>query len=165
MITCMECGSDISGPARRPTRNITVGCGVVVVQGGEFLILRRIGGWWPGQLALVGGHPEEGESVHDCAVRETLEESGLVVRPRPVAGDGNLVFCTREWISRDPFKHHFSVYVAADVVGGQLINREPHRHRDLEFISLERAWEIASREQVPLLPLTAIRLHREAIGV
>jgi 8-oxo-dGTP diphosphatase len=160
VITCVECGQHVPTTLEVSHRNITIGCGVVVVnERTEFLILRRIGGWWPDELAVVGGHPEEGETVYDCAVREVLEETGLIVVPRIVNGH-SFIFHAREWISKQPFKHHFSVYVVADAVGGQLRNREPDKHKDLCFITLDEAKRLGS---APLLPLEAIEEYRDEI--
>jgi 8-oxo-dGTP pyrophosphatase MutT (NUDIX family) len=170
-VRCVECGNDLAGELtpKKPHRDITIGCGVVVIDDmtRRFLILRRVGGgWWDGHLALVGGHPEEGEEIRYCVVRETLEETGLIVVPRSVNGHG-LVFHTSEWISVEPYKHHFSLYVVADVVGGTLVNREPHKHADLQFVNLEFAERLVAeeKEDVSLLPLDAIRHYREQIGI
>lgn len=46
----------------------------------------------PGQWAFPGGHLEFGESILDCAERETLEETGLHVRGVKIAGVANSVF-------------------------------------------------------------------------
>lgn len=48
----------------------------------EVLLQRRAGtgfmdGWW----AVLAGHVEPGESVHETAVREAEEEAGVVVAP------------------------------------------------------------------------------------
>lgn len=50
--------------------------------GDEVLLQQRAGtgymdGWW----ALLAGHVDPGESVHEAAVREAAEESGVVVAP------------------------------------------------------------------------------------
>jgi ADP-ribose pyrophosphatase YjhB (NUDIX family) len=143
-------------------RNITIGVGVVVVEDGHFLILKRIGGKWPDTHALVGGHPEEGECVHDAAIRETLEEVGLIVAPFPI--ENSYIFHTKEHISRAKGFHHYSVYVAAKIVGGELVNREPEKHCGLRWTTLEDAEKLARPIDV-LLPLPAIRKFRHQIGL
>jgi ADP-ribose pyrophosphatase YjhB (NUDIX family) len=146
-------------------RRITIGCGVVVVQRGgtgRFLTLVRLGGPWDGRRMLVGGHPEEGECVHDAAVRETFEETGLVVVPKTV--NGSYIFYTNEWICTDPFKHHFSVYVAADEVGGTLRNREPKKHRDLRWMTIDEVEGETGGDQ-SCMPSSAIRRWDVQIGL
>jgi 8-oxo-dGTP pyrophosphatase MutT (NUDIX family) len=45
----------------------------------ECLVLRRaVGGRCPGSWESVHGHVEDGERPHEAALRETLEETGLV---------------------------------------------------------------------------------------
>jgi 8-oxo-dGTP diphosphatase len=39
---------------------------------------------WPGMWDLPGGGRERGEAPVDCAIRETWEEAGLMVRPADV---------------------------------------------------------------------------------
>jgi ADP-ribose pyrophosphatase YjhB (NUDIX family) len=57
-----------------------------ITDGGEVLLLRR--GIEPGRglWAQPGGFMEIDETVHDGAVRETLEETGLLVEPGHILG-------------------------------------------------------------------------------
>ena len=57
-----------------------------VTADGEVMLLRR--GTEPGRglWAQPGGFMEIDETVHDGAVRETLEETGLIVEPREIVG-------------------------------------------------------------------------------
>ncbi|MCL2465600.1 MAG: NUDIX domain-containing protein [Micrococcales bacterium] len=45
------------------------------------LLLRRGTGYRGGHWASLAGHVEPGESVHEAAVREAREESGVVIDP------------------------------------------------------------------------------------
>lgn len=68
-------------------RTLLVAAAYVVLRragahGDEVLLQRREGtgymdGWW----AVLAGHVEPGESVHEAAVREAAEESGVTVTP------------------------------------------------------------------------------------
>jgi 8-oxo-dGTP diphosphatase len=57
-----------------------------VTDAGEVMLLRR--GTEPGRglWAQPGGFMEIDETVHEGAIRETLEETGLVVEPREIVG-------------------------------------------------------------------------------
>jgi len=68
-------------------RTLLVAAAYVVLRrpgddGDEVLLQRRAGtgymdGWW----GLLAGHVDRDESVHEAAVREAAEESGVVVAP------------------------------------------------------------------------------------
>ena len=54
----------------------------VVEQGGRYLVgKRRKDQCLPGLAEFPGGRCRNGESAEQCAVRECLEETGLLVRP------------------------------------------------------------------------------------
>lgn len=56
-----------------------VGVGVVIVKGRDVLLIKR--GQPPrlGEWSIPGGHQELGETVRETAVREVMEETGLVI--------------------------------------------------------------------------------------
>jgi len=56
-----------------------VGVGVVVWKDEKFLLIQRGKPPRKGQWSIPGGRQELGESVKDTAVREVLEETGIVV--------------------------------------------------------------------------------------
>jgi ADP-ribose pyrophosphatase YjhB (NUDIX family) len=61
-----------------------VGVGAILIRRDRILMAQRgkepLKGWW----SLPGGALETGESLRDAVCRETLEETGLVVRPLAV---------------------------------------------------------------------------------
>ncbi len=63
-----------------------VGVGVVVCRGGEVLLIRRAKAPRQGQWSLPGGLQELGETVFECARRETREECGIEIEPLEVIG-------------------------------------------------------------------------------
>jgi 8-oxo-dGTP diphosphatase len=83
-----------------------VGVGVIVIREGLVLLGRRIGALGAGTWALPGGHLELGEFVEDCASREVLEETGLLIHsiaPGPYANN----FFAAEG------KHYVTLFVTA----------------------------------------------------
>ena len=59
---------------------VQVGVGVLVLRAGRVLLGQRRGSHGAGTWALPGGHLEFNETVAACAIRETLEETGLDLR-------------------------------------------------------------------------------------
>lgn len=99
---CSRCGAALDHgpvPGEERDRLVCPGCGHItyvnprlvvttlpVTDAGEVVLLRRgiepgVGSW-----AQPGGFLEVDETVHEGAVRETHEETGLVVEPRTIIG-------------------------------------------------------------------------------
>jgi 8-oxo-dGTP diphosphatase len=101
-------------------QNILAGVAVVVIQGNNILLTLRKAGDNVGTFELPAGHIEDGEDPENTAVREVLEETGLVV--------GNLkVLAT----------FGATCLFEAEIISGELINREPHAHESVEWYSLD----------------------------
>ena len=99
---CSRCGSALTfGPLPAETRDrLACGkCGFIayvnprlvvstlpVTTDGELVLIRRAiepgYGWW----AQPGGFLEIDETAHEGAIRETMEETGLVIEPNEVVG-------------------------------------------------------------------------------
>ena len=52
----------------------------VLVTDGECALLGRQASWPQGRYSTIAGFVEPGESLEDAVARETLEETGVVVR-------------------------------------------------------------------------------------
>ena len=70
---------------------------------------RKYPGW-----SFPGGHVERGESIHDCAVREVKEETGLDVQ--------NLIYCgVVHWVNRETDNRYLCYMYKATEYDGNLI--------------------------------------------
>jgi 8-oxo-dGTP diphosphatase len=99
-----------------------VGVGVIIVRNGFVLLGERLGSHGAGTWALPGGHLEFGESVEDCARRETQEETGLLlqtVSPAPYTND----------IMPAEGKHYVTVFVQATANSAEPKIMEPAKCR------------------------------------
>lgn len=99
-----------------------VGVGVIIVRDGLVLLGERMGSHGAGTWALPGGHLEFGESVEDCARRETLEETGLLLQTVSAAPYTNDLMLAEG-------KHYVTVFVQATANGAQPQVMEPAKCR------------------------------------
>jgi 8-oxo-dGTP diphosphatase len=97
-----------------------IGVGVIVMKSGLVLLGERRGSHGAGTWALPGGHLDLGESVEDCAKRETLEETGLGL-DRVMLGP----------FSNEPFitagKHYVTLFVIGCCADGEPRLMEPNK--------------------------------------
>jgi 8-oxo-dGTP diphosphatase len=84
-----------------------VGCLAVVRRDGRILLARRSVPPGVGRWGFPGGVQELGETVHRCAERELLEETGIIAEP--VATLGVLDTIRRD--DADRVKVHFALVV------------------------------------------------------
>lgn len=128
---------DYENDPRAPEANslVPAASAVVVDERGRILLhRRRDNGMW----ALPGGAMKVGESVGGCAVRETREETGIVVEVTGVVGiysDPRHVFAYDD----GEVRQEFSVCLIARPVGGALaVSHESHEVRWFEPDEVER---------------------------
>jgi 8-oxo-dGTP pyrophosphatase MutT (NUDIX family) len=110
-------------------------CGGVVVRGTDCIVIvptRRASGG--GQvLALPKGHPEEGESPADAALREVREEAGVEATVREKLGD------VRYWYQRDGRRIAKTVtFFLLDYVSGEPGDHD-HEVEHARWIALDEA--------------------------
>ncbi|MBT2467068.1 NUDIX domain-containing protein [Streptomyces sp. ISL-66] len=120
---------------------------VVVDESGRVLLQRRTdNGMW----ALPGGKMELGESLGDCAVRETFEETGIAVEVTGIVGtytDPGHVFAYDD----GEVRQEFSICLLARPTGGSL------RTSDESF---EVAWLAPEAiDGLPMVPSIRKRLN------
>ena len=123
---------------------VRVGVGVAVLRGERVLLGRRQGLHGGGSWAFPGGHLEFGESVADCARREVLEETGLVI------GEVRPARFTNDRFAAEGL-HYVTLFVTAVCPEGQPHNLEPDKCAGWAWYSWDRLPE-------PLfLPLANLR--------
>ncbi|MCL2483819.1 MAG: NUDIX hydrolase [Firmicutes bacterium] len=107
-----------------------VGLGVYIFNDkNEILIGKRIGKHGFATYAPPGGHLEFGESIEECAARETLEETGITIKNITVAGVTNDIY------SED--KHYITIAVTALWAGGEVQIMEPNKCEKWEWVKWE----------------------------
>lgn len=121
-----------------------IGIGVIVLRNGCVLLGERIGAHGAGTWALPGGHLEFGETPADCARREVLEETGLVIAALAAGPFVNDVFAAEE-------KHYVTLFFVARSDHGEARRGEPDK-------CLRWAWFDWSDFPEPLFqPLATLR--------
>ena len=116
-----------------------VGVGSIIIENDRVLLVKRAHPPIQGQWSIPGGVLEVGELVHEAAIREALEETGLIVEPGELLG-------VYDRILRDPKKRVQYHYVLIDflcrVAGGEM---------QAASDAAEVRW--FSREELPALTL------------
>jgi len=118
----------VSVPAKTRPK---VGVGVIVLSDehpGCILLGKRLGSAGAGMWALPGGHVEFGEQLEECAAREVLEETGLVLEQLSVATTVNCI--------REEHDYHYVVpFVTGQARRGAVVkNLEPDKCEGWEWV-------------------------------
>lgn len=106
-----------------------VGVGVMVLDGGRVLLVRRLhhgaGSW-----AAPGGYLDQGESFEGCAEREVREETGVEIGDVRVVGMAN---------DRHPDgKHNVTIWLTAGIAGGEAHLADPTEADAVGWFPVER---------------------------
>ena len=110
---------------------------VIVREGMILLSHETVSGWW----LVPGGGMEAGETPEMCCVRETEEETGLIVRP------------LRQFLTLYEYYEEYryiSHYFVCEVTGsGQMCLTDAEKQRGLEpqWLPLQEAVDLFSRHQ------------------
>ena len=111
------------------------GVGVVVLQDESILLVERGRGALAGKWAVPGGKVGYGETMCEAAVREVLEETGLVVEVGDVVWTGETI-----GPGTPPAWHFVLVDFMARVVGGDL--QASDDAADARFVQLSEVREL-----------------------
>jgi len=123
------------------TKEVRVGVAAVILREGRVLLGERIGSHGAHTWATPGGHLELGESIEQCAMRETFEETGLTVDSFEKLTFTNDIFEKED-------KHYVTLFVVATCLSGEPQVTEPHKCKQWKWFELDELPE-------PLfLPLT-----------
>ncbi len=98
----------------------SVGVAVIIIKDKKVLLGKRINSLGAGTWALPGGHLEFNESIEDCAKREVLEETGLIIKNIRCSRYTNDIFSKEQ-------KHYVTLFVTAAYDHGDLELKEPHK--------------------------------------
>lgn len=102
----------------KPTPEVRVGIGIIVMRGQEVLLGKRLGSHGEGEYAWPGGHLEFGETIEECIAREIEEETGLTVQPvRPVSMSNVIKYG----------RHYLDIQYLVEYVDGVAEVREPDK--------------------------------------
>ena len=113
------------------TSNPRIGVGVIIKNKNKVLLLKRKGSHGEGSWAFIGGHLEFGETIEECAKRETLEEIGLSLENIQIGPFTQDIF-------EKEGKHYITIYTIANYNGGEIKNMEPHKCEDLEWFEWDK---------------------------
>lgn len=80
---------------------------ILLLLDADIQIFRMTGKW-----SFPGGHLDQGEDFATCAKRETLEETGLLIRALEVVAMTNDVF-------HEADKHYISIFMACERLDSQ----------------------------------------------
>ena len=108
-----------------------IGLGVLVFNfDNQILLGKRKNAHGTSSWGPPGGHLEFGESLEECAIREVLEETGLVIK-KP-----NFLAITND-IFKEEGKHYVSIFMKAHLSDGQIVqNLEPHKVENWEWFHI-----------------------------
>ena len=116
-----------------------VGVGAIIIQDDRVVLVKRAHPHIQGQWSIPGGVLEVGELVREAAIRESREETGLIVEPADLLGVYDRILRNQE--QRVQY-HYVLVDFLCRPVGGEL-----HAASD----AAEVRW--FTREELPALKL------------
>jgi 8-oxo-dGTP diphosphatase len=126
-----------------------VGVSTVVHHEGKVLLVERSKPPWQGLWSLPGGHVEWGETLRDAAVREVLEETGIIVAILRLVDAVDVIHQDENGVIRAHYA--LTVYLA------RLVSGVPQPRSDAAAVM----WaDPASLADLPLLPGTREAVER-----
>lgn len=96
-----------------------VGVGNLIFKDGKILLGKRTASHASGEYGATGGHLEHGESIQQCARRETMEEAGIEIQ--------NIRFLCVSNIKKYLPKHYLDIGLISDWKSGEPTVMEPDK--------------------------------------
>jgi 8-oxo-dGTP pyrophosphatase MutT (NUDIX family) len=119
-------------PAAPPVNSIKPSASAFVLHEGKVLLTERSDN---GNWSMPGGSQDPGESLSATAVRETIEETGITVRPVDVVGIFTDPRHVIHYTSNNEVRQEFSVVYRAEYVSGEpTVSAETPR---VEWVAVE----------------------------
>lgn len=125
------------------------GIGVMIFRNGKVLMHKRRGSHGSGEYSFPGGHLEYGESINQCAIRETREETGIEIK--------NIKFLFLANVKKYGGKHYVHIGLIADWKNGQPTNLEPAK-------SSEWFWTDPRKPPKPLFEMVRLSIIAHKTG-
>lgn len=104
---------------------------LIIEQKGKLLLVKRSKSCtWPGYYCNIGGHVDGNETIREAACREAFEEIGIVVNPE----DLQFVHVVHRYHEAGEVICFFFKVVQFQ---GKIYNKEPEKHEELIWASLD----------------------------
>ena len=110
---------------RRPL----VGVGVLIRSNERYLLMKRHNSHGEGTWSPPGGHLEFGETLEQCAIRETREETSLLIEDVVFIGISNDFFIAED-------KHYITIWLEAKKIKGDAIINSPDELTEIGWFKL-----------------------------
>ncbi|MFA7298286.1 MAG: NUDIX hydrolase [Candidatus Absconditabacterales bacterium] len=112
------------------TNRPKIGVGVMIYKDEKILLGKRKNAHGDGTRSFPGGHLEFNESVEKCAIRETMEETGIKIKNIRMGPFTNDIF-------HEENKHYITLFVLCDYDKGEVKVMEPEKCEKRERVTRE----------------------------
>ena len=107
---------------------------LVLIKNGKILLQRRFNtGYEDGKYSMVAGHVDKGETFTRCIIRETEEESGMILKTENLKVAH--IMCRNSGTEEN--NERVDIFFVAEKWYGKIENREPHKCDDLSWFDLD----------------------------
>ena len=106
----------------------SVGVGIIITKGEEVLLLKRKNVHGAGSWSTPGGHLEFGESLEECAIRETKEETGVSITDVKFRALTNDVF-------EESGKHYITIWMQGKYSSGKAVINAAYEMSDIDWFT------------------------------